>query len=164
CARSASRCSSCSAPEPPRRRHAAPMSRRCRSRCMRAGSTRATSTGFPARRPPARCARSSAASGWRPTGSPVRARAGPWAAAGGRVVFAGYDASGFGKLVVVDHGGGVLTRYAHLSRFAVRRGEAVGAGAPLGLVGATGRATGPHLHFEVLVRGANADPLPALTG
>ena len=91
-------------------------------------------------------------------GAPIRA------AAGGRVVFAGYDASGFGKLVVVDHGGGVLTRYAHLSRFAVRRGEAVGAGAPLGLVGATGRATGPHLHFEVLVRGANADPLPALTG
>jgi murein DD-endopeptidase MepM/ murein hydrolase activator NlpD len=86
------------------------------------------------------------------------------AAAGGRVVFAGHDESGFGRLVVVDHGGGVQTRYAHLSRFAVHRGEAVAAGAALGRVGATGRATGPHLHFEVLVRGANADPLGALRG
>src|SRR5439155_4452841 len=92
-----------------------------------------------------------------PYGARVRA------AAAGRVVFAGHDASGFGNLVVVAHGGGVLTRYAHLSRFAVRRGDPVAAGATLGRVGATGRATGPHLHFEVLVRGANADPLPALT-
>src|SRR3954447_24019892 len=86
------------------------------------------------------------------------------AAALGRVVFAGWDASGFGNLVVVAHGGGVRTRYAHLARFSVRRGEAVTTGSVLGRVGATGRATGPHLHFEVLVRGANADPLSALRG
>ena len=86
------------------------------------------------------------------------------AAAGGRVVFAGWDASGFGNLVVIAHGGGVRTRYAHLSSIAVRRGEGVAPGSLVGRVGATGRATGPHLHFEVLVRGANADPLPALRG
>jgi peptidoglycan hydrolase-like protein with peptidoglycan-binding domain len=89
-------------------------------------------------------------------GAPVRA------AAGGRVVFASHTGGGFGKLVVVDHGGGVRTRYAHLSRIEVRFGRAVSAGSLLGRVGATGHAFGPHLHFEVLVRGANVDPLPAL--
>jgi peptidoglycan hydrolase-like protein with peptidoglycan-binding domain len=84
------------------------------------------------------------------------------AAAGGRVVFASHTGGGFGKLVVVDHGGGVRTRYAHLSRISVRAGQAVSAGSLLGRVGATGYATGPHLHFEVLVRGANVDPLPVL--
>src|SRR5205085_534200 len=93
-----------------------------------------------------------------PLGIPVRA------AAGGRVVFASHTGGGYGNLVVVAHGGGVRTRYAHLSRLAVRRGRVVSAGTLLGRVGATGRATGPHLHFEVLVRGANADPLPALRG
>jgi len=85
------------------------------------------------------------------------------AAAPGRVVFAGFDSSGFGNLVVVDHGNGLRTRYAHLSRFGVRRGRWVAAGTLLGRVGATGSATGPHLHFEALIRGANADPLPVLS-
>jgi murein DD-endopeptidase MepM/ murein hydrolase activator NlpD len=79
------------------------------------------------------------------------------AAAGGRVAFAGYD-DGWGLTVTLDHGGGLRTRYAHLSAATVRPGMIVGAGALIGRVGATGFATGPHLHFEVTVRGANADP------
>ena len=84
------------------------------------------------------------------------------AAAPGRVVFAGFAAGGWGNLVIVAHASGVKTMYAHLRAFAVRRGQAVGTGAPLGTVGATGRASGPHLHFEVRVRGAAVDPRPAL--
>jgi murein DD-endopeptidase MepM/ murein hydrolase activator NlpD len=84
------------------------------------------------------------------------------AAASGRVVFAGFAAGGWGNLVVVAHASGVRTMYAHLSGFAVSTGQVVGIGTPLGTVGATGRATGPHLHFEVRVRGAAVDPRPAL--
>jgi murein DD-endopeptidase MepM/ murein hydrolase activator NlpD len=65
-------------------------------------------------------------------------------------------------MVLVAHGNGVRTRYAHLSRIAVHVGERVATGSRLGRVGATGEATGPHLHFEVLLRGANLDPLSAL--
>jgi peptidoglycan hydrolase-like protein with peptidoglycan-binding domain len=83
------------------------------------------------------------------------------AAASGTVVAAGYD-DGYGLSVVVRHAGGVSTRYAHLSRIGVRRGAAVAAGRRLGRVGATGLATGPHLHFEVVVGGANVDPAPPL--
>jgi len=83
------------------------------------------------------------------------------AAASGRVVFAAVG-DGFGKLVVIEHGRGVRTRYAHLSRITVRVGQYVKSRETLGLVGSTGEATGPHLHFEVLVRGANVDPLSAL--
>jgi murein DD-endopeptidase MepM/ murein hydrolase activator NlpD len=77
------------------------------------------------------------------------------------VTFAGFD-DGYGQLVVLAHGSGVTTWYAHLSRIDVRLGACVAAGAGLGAVGATGRATGPHLHFEVRVRGAAVDPRPAL--
>ena len=91
-----------------------------------------------------------------PKGNPVAA------ARGGRVVFAGPSGSGWGKLVEIDHGSGITTRYAHLSRIDVRLGTRVAGGSTVGLVGATGEATGPHLHFEVLVRGANVDPLAAL--
>jgi peptidoglycan hydrolase-like protein with peptidoglycan-binding domain len=84
------------------------------------------------------------------------------AAAPGGVVFAGFAAGGWGNLVIVAHASGVKTMYAHLSGITVRRGQPVGTGARLGTVGATGRATGPHLHFEVRVRGAAVDPLPAL--
>ena len=85
------------------------------------------------------------------------------AAAAGRVVFAGASGTGWGKLVVVAHVQGVRTRYAHLSRIAVQVGQRIGAGSIVGRVGATGEASGPHLHFEVLVRGANVDPLTALS-
>lgn len=83
------------------------------------------------------------------------------AARGGRVVFAGPSGSGWGNLVVLAHGSGVRTRYAHLARIDVRVGARVGGGSTIGLVGSTGESTGPHLHFEVLVRGANVDPLAA---
>jgi murein DD-endopeptidase MepM/ murein hydrolase activator NlpD len=83
------------------------------------------------------------------------------AAASGRVIFSGYD-DGWGLTVVLDHGHGLHTRYAHLSASLVSAGAAVNAGARVGRVGSTGFATGPHLHFEVTVRGANADPGLAL--
>ena len=64
-----------------------------------------------------------------------------------------------GKTVVVDHGWGVSTIYAHLDRIDVREGQEVERGQVLGTVGATGRATGPHLHFGAFIRGAKIDPL-----
>jgi murein DD-endopeptidase MepM/ murein hydrolase activator NlpD len=85
-----------------------------------------------------------------------------YAARGGKVTFADWS-DGYGFLVVVDHGDGERTLYAHLSRIDVRRGVLVGSGARLGLVGATGDATGPHLHFEVRVRGAAVNPLTGLS-
>jgi peptidoglycan hydrolase-like protein with peptidoglycan-binding domain len=91
-----------------------------------------------------------------PTGTPVTA------AAAGRVVFAGFNGGGYGKLVEVAHGTGVVSMYAHLSAITVRLGESVATGTRVGRVGATGEVTGPHLHFEVRVRGAAVDPVPAL--
>jgi murein DD-endopeptidase MepM/ murein hydrolase activator NlpD len=86
------------------------------------------------------------------TGSPV-------ATTGNGVVrFAGY-AGNYGLLVVVDHGGGVESRYAHLSRLAVSRGQSVTRGQAVGLVGSTGRSTGPHLHYEVRANGRALNPL-----
>jgi murein DD-endopeptidase MepM/ murein hydrolase activator NlpD len=84
-------------------------------------------------------------------GQPIRA------AAAGMVSYAG-DVSGYGSTVMVDHGGGVTTLYAHQSRVAVAAGQRVAAGQTLGSVGASGLATGPHLHFEVRVDGAPHDP------
>jgi len=84
------------------------------------------------------------------------------AAASGRVSFAGFARGGWGKLVVVVHRDGVRTLYAHLSAIDVHRGAAVETGERLGLVGATGDASGPHLHFEVRLRGAAVDPRSAL--
>ena len=89
-------------------------------------------------------------------GAPVRS------AAGGVVVKTGWGAPGYGKLVIVRHARKVHTWYAHLRGFSVRRGQTVAAGTPLGSVGASGKATGPHLHFEARLRGAALDPLPAL--
>jgi peptidoglycan hydrolase-like protein with peptidoglycan-binding domain len=91
-----------------------------------------------------------------PSGAPVRA------AGRGRVVFAGWDSGGYGNLVVVEHPQGVRSMYAHLSRFAVRTGQSVVAGSLVGAVGATGFATGPHLHFELRLGTAAIDPLTAL--
>jgi murein DD-endopeptidase MepM/ murein hydrolase activator NlpD len=83
------------------------------------------------------------------------------AAGAGRAIFVGYD-DGYGLTVVLDHGNGIRTRYAHLSVAAVATNTHVLPGALIGRVGATGRATGPHLHFEVTVRGAATDPARAL--
>ena len=87
----------------------------------------------------------------------------PVAAAGsGCVVWAGWRRGGWGKLVTIVHTRGVRSMYAHLSRVDVRVGECVPAGFRIGLVGSTGHSTGPHLHFEVRLRGAAIDPLTAL--
>lgn len=91
-----------------------------------------------------------------PYGARVRA------ARKGRVVKAGWSSDGFGYLVVIRHRRHVRTMYAHLSHIGVHRGERVVAGERIGRVGASGEATGPHLHFEVRRRGAAVDPLPAL--
>jgi peptidoglycan hydrolase-like protein with peptidoglycan-binding domain len=91
-----------------------------------------------------------------PSGTSVRA------AGRGTVVFAGWDSGGYGKLVVVAHPRGVRSMYAHLSRIAVNAGQSVIAGSLVGAVGATGFATGPHLHFELRLGGAAIDPLTAL--
>jgi len=84
------------------------------------------------------------------------------AAAPGQVTFAGFHVGGYGNLVVVAHGNGLRTLYAHLSSISTTVGARVEAGAVLGLVGSTGHATGPHLHFEARLRGLALDPLPAL--
>ena len=90
-----------------------------------------------------------------PSGTPVRA------ARGGIVTRAGWVGA-YGYLIVLDHGGGWETRYAHLSRIDVRLGERVAQGAVVGLVGSTGASTGPHLHFEVRRDGLALDPLAYL--
>ena len=87
------------------------------------------------------------------TGTPVVA------AASGRVVFAGFSAGGWGRMVILAHGGVTRTLYAHLSRVNVRVGQVVSAGNQIGRVGSSGNSSGPHLHFEVRLRGAAVDPL-----
>jgi murein DD-endopeptidase MepM/ murein hydrolase activator NlpD len=86
------------------------------------------------------------------TGAPVAA------AMAGTVISTGYM-GGYGNLVVVDHGGGLATAYAHLSGYAVGAGQSVSQGQVVGYVGCTGHCYGPHLHFEVRVGGAAVDPL-----
>jgi len=85
------------------------------------------------------------------TGTPIVA------AASGRVVFAG-DYPQYGKIVEIDHGNGLVTRYAHASRVNVRVGELVVRGQRVATVGTTGRSTGPHLHFEVRLHGVPQNP------
>lgn len=81
------------------------------------------------------------------------------AMAGGKVVSAGYQKNGYGNIVEIDHGNGFSTKYAHLNKIYVKKGEKVKFNQALGEVGHTGRATGNHLHYEVLYRGANVNPV-----
>jgi peptidoglycan hydrolase-like protein with peptidoglycan-binding domain len=92
---------------------------------------------------------------------PAAVGTGVAAAGPGRIAYAGWM-DGYGLLVVVAHRAGVRTFYAHLSRAEARVGQRVAAGYEIGRVGTTGESTGPHLHFEVRVRGAAVDPLAAL--
>lgn len=84
-----------------------------------------------------------------------------YAAGRGVVAFTGRQ-HGYGKTIYVDHGGGLVTRYAHLHRIEVERGMPVDAGGLIGQVGSTGRTTGPHLHFEVRIEGRAVDPTLAM--
>jgi murein DD-endopeptidase MepM/ murein hydrolase activator NlpD len=93
---------------------------------------------------------------------PVPAGTRVGAAGGGCVQSAGWDSGGYGNLVVLGHRAGMTSWYAHLATIAVRPGECVATGERIGTVGATGRATGPHLHFELRLRGAAIDPLTGL--
>ncbi len=90
-----------------------------------------------------------------PTGAPILA------AAKGKVSFVGRK-SGYGNVVEIDHGNGMLTRYAHMSAFETKVGKTVEAGEPIGAIGSTGRSTGPHLHFEVRINGRAVNPRPFL--
>ena len=90
-----------------------------------------------------------------PSGTTVRAMS------GGRVAFTGRQ-GGYGNAVWIDHGGRVWTLYAHLSRIDVVAGRNVGPGQAIGLSGATGNVSGPHLHFEIWRWGRPVDPVPLL--
>ncbi|MBW1645931.1 MAG: M23 family metallopeptidase [Deltaproteobacteria bacterium] len=80
------------------------------------------------------------------------------ATADGRVKFAGYN-GGYGRMVVIDHGIGLATKYGHLSKIYVKIGDRVVRGQKIGLVGNSGRSTGPHLHYEVVVNGQSVNPV-----
>jgi len=84
-------------------------------------------------------------------------------AAGGKVTIAGWQ-RGYGNVVYVDHGNGLSTRYGHLSEIDVTVGQTVTQGQRIGLVGSTGRSTGPHLHYEVRINNQPVDPKPYLPG
>jgi murein DD-endopeptidase MepM/ murein hydrolase activator NlpD len=85
------------------------------------------------------------------TGDPIRATA------NGRVVSAAY-AGGYGRMVEIDHGNGLSTRYGHMSAIHVKVGDSIKIGQVIGLVGSTGRSTGPHLHYETRIDGEAVDP------
>ena len=90
-----------------------------------------------------------------PIGAPI------YAAAAGTVSFVGSQ-QGYGNTVEIDHGNGLTTRYAHMSGFRARVGQEVEAGQVIGLIGNTGRSTGPHLHFEVRINDRAVNPRPFL--
>ncbi len=82
----------------------------------------------------------------------------PIHAAGPGIVSRANLSRSYGRIVIVDHGNGLETRYAHMQRFKVKRGTKVEAGSVVGTVGSSGRATGPHLHFEVRKNGKALPP------
>jgi murein DD-endopeptidase MepM/ murein hydrolase activator NlpD len=91
-----------------------------------------------------------------PAGTPVRA------ARAGEVSYAGSGYRGYGNLVILDHGDGFRTYYAHNRKILVKRGEKVRRGQTIAKVGSTGRSSGPHLHFEIREGSRVLDPLPRL--
>jgi murein DD-endopeptidase MepM/ murein hydrolase activator NlpD len=87
-----------------------------------------------------------------PSGEPAKATA------PGKVISAGYN-RGYGYMVEIDHGGGLTTRFAHLSKIVAKKGQSVAKGDIIGRTGSTGRSTGPHLHYEIRVKGRAIDPM-----
>lgn len=87
-----------------------------------------------------------------PPGTPI------YAPADGVISFAGYD-SGYGKLVSIDHGYGVVTRFGHNSRIFVEQGQKIHRWDVIAAVGSTGRSTGAHCHYEVRIHGVPVDPM-----
>ena len=90
-----------------------------------------------------------------PHGTPIDA------AGNGVVIFAGKQ-NGYGNVVYIDHGGGLITRYGHMQKILAQKDQVVAAGQQIGKVGSTGRATGPHLHFEVRLDGRAVNPIAAM--
>lgn len=84
------------------------------------------------------------------------------AAGDGVIAFCGRR-GGYGNVIDVDHGNGLVTRYAHLSKIGIHKGDKVAAGQTIGKLGSTGRTTGPHLHFEVRIDNSPVDPSVALS-
>lgn len=98
---------------------------------------------------------------WRHTGLDIANHIGTpiYAADAGTVTTVGYNRGGYGNQIIISHGGGKQTRYGHLSAFDVKVGQKVAKGQYIGAMGSTGRSTGPHLHFEVMINGARYNPL-----
>ena len=88
-----------------------------------------------------------------PTGTPI------YATSDGVVQIAGFNTDGYGNKVVINHGYGFQTLYAHMVRVKAKVGQSVKRGEVIGYVGSTGKSTGPHLHYEVIKRGAKVDPV-----
>lgn len=98
---------------------------------------------------------------WRHTGIDINGtlKDATYAVDEGIVTFSGWNASGYGNMILIDHGNGMVTRYAHHSKMYVKAGDQVTKGQTIGMVGSTGRSTGPHLHFEIYINGKRVNPL-----
>lgn len=98
---------------------------------------------------------------WYHPGLDIASPSGPIvvAADSGSVIYSGWDNTGYGNMVLIDHGNGFKTRYGHLSQIMVVSGQTVGRGSSIGKMGNTGRSTGPHTHFEIYLNGTRVNPL-----
>lgn len=98
---------------------------------------------------------------WRHSGVDIANKIGTpiYAADDGVIITVGYNRGGYGNQIVIDHGGGKTTRYGHLSAFSVNLGQKVSKGQYIAAMGSTGRSTGSHLHFEVMIKGQHYNPL-----
>ena len=99
--------------------------------------------------------------GWRHSGLDIGNKTGQpiYASESGSIEKAGWNNGGYGYYVIINHGGGIQTLYAHLSKIYVTLGQNVGRGHVIGAIGSTGRSTGPHLHYEVRVNNIRVNPL-----